>query len=154
MANYKWRNGFKPKVDAEVAGKEMDKILTSTGTLESEAIVAAAKPKRSALHPAFEWDDAKAANLHRLEHAGMLRRHLIHFVEAEGTNEPVEHRAYDFIEAEDKRTWRSTLEIMSKPDEREQLLARALREAAQYQRRYKHLEELAEVMAAIDSVVA
>ena len=119
MANYKWRNGFKPKIAAEVAGKEMDKILTSTGTLESEAIVAAAKPKRSALHPAFEWDDAKAANLHRLEHAGMLRRHLIHFVEAEGTNEPVEHRAYDFIEAEDKRTWRSTLEIMSKPDERE-----------------------------------
>lgn len=154
MSNYKWRRGFTPIVDAEIVGAAFARIQEKTGTLEKQAIVDYAKPEESDLHPALEWDDERAAHQHRLTQAGMLRRHLIHYVEAEGKNEPVEHRAYDYIEVEHKRVWSATLEIMSKPDEREQLLARALKEAAQYQQRYRHLEELAEVMAAIDSVVA
>lgn len=53
------------------------------GTVTAEAVLAAARNKKSALHAEFEWDDKKAAHEHRLDQA----RALIRSVKVEITTE-------------------------------------------------------------------
>jgi hypothetical protein len=44
------------------------------GKITAEAVVLAATPQESLLHPLFEWDEAKAAHQHRLDQARALIR--------------------------------------------------------------------------------
>ena len=60
---------FEPGTDAY---HELVAIYRRDGVLTAEAVLAAAKKQRSALHPYFEWDDAAAAMKHRLEQARQL----------------------------------------------------------------------------------
>ena len=48
------------RVDAEVIYAELERIRRHGG-LVAERVIAAATPEGHALHPAFEWDDGKAA---------------------------------------------------------------------------------------------
>ncbi len=55
---------------------EINKLFRKhRGKLTKEDIVNEAENKKSPLHVEFEWDDAKAGHLHRLERAGELFRY-------------------------------------------------------------------------------
>jgi hypothetical protein len=49
-------------------------INTQGGVIEPEDVVRSARPKRSPLHKSFEWDDAVAGPLYRLDQARALLR--------------------------------------------------------------------------------
>lgn len=77
MADYKWAPGSRlteKKLPAQVAGDTLETLQQENGgRLTPRVVVDAARPIDAALHPVFEWDDPKAADLYREDQA----RHII-----------------------------------------------------------------------------
>jgi hypothetical protein len=79
------------KADPQKIGEELEKIAgNNQGMLKADAVVDAAKSRKSALHHHFEWDDAKAANAHRL----MQARHLVRSISIEDVDTEEETPAF------------------------------------------------------------
>ncbi|MBM4179857.1 MAG: hypothetical protein FJ211_11105 [Ignavibacteria bacterium] len=75
MTNYVFRNGARVSgIDAQTAGDELARIQDHHGELTAPLVVDEARPDDAALHPAFEWDDEIAAELHRQHQARTLIR--------------------------------------------------------------------------------
>lgn len=93
---YQWREGARVNIAPEVAGQALDAIQKRDGKIETVAVVEAATPEDSPLHPAFEWRDDVAAHQYRLDQARGLVRALIVVPEGE-----VEHAipAYVHVKA-------------------------------------------------------
>jgi len=73
---YRWKEGFHVKVDATVAANELERIRNREGKLKPAVVVNEARPARSPLHSAFEWDDYVAAEEHRRDQARYMVRAL------------------------------------------------------------------------------
>jgi hypothetical protein len=70
---YDWRSKRSLPIDPQVVGEELERLGSPTA---HEILDAAASPD-SPLHPAFEWDDTKAAHQYRLVQARDLVRRLV-----------------------------------------------------------------------------
>ena len=68
-------------VTADVLGTELERIHEQHAGVTPDRVVREAKPKRAALHDAFEWDDTKAGHEHRLLQARNLIRSVCVIVE-------------------------------------------------------------------------
>lgn len=78
MTTYVYRESGSAPVPAQIVGEELERIrLASDGKLTPPAIVEAAEPKRSPLHPCFEWENTKAGKLWREHQARNLVR-IVH----------------------------------------------------------------------------
>jgi hypothetical protein len=78
MTKYKWAKGAYSfgGVKAEDAAEALAEIESYT-LVTAESVVDAAKDPENPLHPAFEWDDAKAAHEHRKMQARTLIRAIV-----------------------------------------------------------------------------
>lgn len=80
MAEYVWAKGCrltKKTADPQVIGDTLDQLQGENGgRLTPRVVVDAARPDESPLHPCFEWDDLRAAELYREDQA----RHVINSV--------------------------------------------------------------------------
>ena len=89
MSKFEFRNGAHIKgVTADAAGDELARIYEEKGELTAPLVVDESRPDEAPLHPAFEWDDAVAAEKHR-EHQA---RNIIRSVQVicdEKPSEPV-----------------------------------------------------------------
>jgi len=75
---YQWKiKSFAKNIDVDKAIEIFSKIQETEGGLTPENIIKAARPKKSPLHAAFEWNDGKAAEQYRLQQA----RNIINNVE-------------------------------------------------------------------------
>ena len=75
MSNYEFRNGAHIKgVTADEAGDELARIYVEKGELTAPLVVDESRPEEAPLHPAFEWDDAVAAERHREHQARNIIR--------------------------------------------------------------------------------
>ena len=152
MANkmvYQWRSApWAIPIPAQVAGEEIDKIRERDGELFSTAsVLEEATPPTSPLHPAFEWDNTKAAHQYRLSQAGDLVRCLV--VVNEAHPEIPEARAYVSVRVEDGHRYVSSAFAFRNTDMRAQILQNALNDIASFQRRYAELFGLAEQVDAL-----
>jgi hypothetical protein len=78
MNKFIFKNGYRIKgINAQTAGEELARIEKHRGELKAPDVVDEARPEDALLHPAFEWDDQVAAELHRQDQA----RHLIRAVQ-------------------------------------------------------------------------
>lgn len=118
------------------------------GTVTPEAVLDDARDPASPLHTFFEWDDTKAADLHRLATARTLVRSVVYRVKVlEGdaaTFQPMLVRLRP--EPAAKPAYVSFPRIAASPDLREQMLENARRDLVGWVRRYRTLEALAEAM--------
>jgi hypothetical protein len=73
---YKFRDRDSIKgMDPQTVGEELESIRRRhEGKLRTEDVLSSARHKASALHPAFTWDDEKAAHEFRLNEARRLIR--------------------------------------------------------------------------------
>ena len=80
---YSFKPGARVKggVDAQVIGETLSQIAEEHGGIAPEAVVEAARPESSPLHPCFTWDDSVAANEFRKGEA----RNLVRVVQVEPT---------------------------------------------------------------------
>lgn len=137
--------------DAEIVGPELRRIAEQHGDAFQPAdVVEDARPKDSALHPYFEWDDRAAASQHRIQQArnlvGAVELHivvqpldsppistqvrLIHHVSAPQNDGGVEPR-YVTIDT-----------VRQKPDYAMQVVTNANRELVAWANRYRDYRNL------------
>lgn len=155
-----WKPGSTFRVvEAEDVHKELESIRRKqNGDLKPEDVVERARSKRSKMHPLFEWDDSVAAHEYRLHTA----RKIIGSIAIEPAECPkAKTRVYETTviketrpdrENTSRKVYRPFQELLKDPDERQILLARALRELVAWQVRYRTLQELAVVFRAINEL--
>lgn len=118
------------------------------GELTPEDVLEDAKNDNSPLHSFFEWDDGDAAHQHRLQQARGLIRSVVAIYTR--TDEPaVKHRAYVHIAEHGTPHYREASHAMSQKKTRDQVLNRALAELIAWQRKYKDLQEFADLFEAV-----
>jgi hypothetical protein len=141
---------------AAVIGPELER-LADTGHSTAKDILEAARPKRSKLHPFFDWDDEAAAEKWRLHSARVMAANIhIRVVGADGDERTT--RAFHPVRVTEneedgkQRPYTSIAAIMADPDLSGQLLDRAKRDLGTFRRKYAVLSELQGVFAAIDEL--
>lgn len=148
---YQWKSGSVASVSAQIAGEAFERIrVEHNGRLTQEDVVNEAKSEDSPLHPAFEWDNEKAAHQWRLEQAGYMIRHLVVSMEtSEGEKRPAV-RAFVNVERDRDRSYTSLAHAMSDEELRSQVVNKAWAELESWRRRYEELSEFAKLFIVID----
>lgn len=145
---YHWAAGYHAKVEAEKAGRALAR-LAKDGELSAEQVLSAAKSERSPLHPVFEWDDTTAAHEYRLTQARTLTRSL-RIVTAE---HPEPERVYFHVKiVEGLDAYVTSARVLSDPELYEVLKAQALAAITSARDRYREVDELGAVWAAVDQL--
>lgn len=151
---YKWKPGSHlSTLDAQECGDTLELLRQHhNGRLTAQIVVEQAIDEQSPLHPAFEWDDTKAAEEYRLEQARSLIRSVL--IVSEGTAPEV--RAFvTVLQADDQYlSYTHIVQAMENPILREQVLTRAKSELVNWEERYHHLEEFSMVHHVIAKVVS
>jgi len=135
-------------------GPELELIRQTNGGLVPEMVVEVARDPSNPLHSAFEWDDAKAAHLGRLEQASYLIRHVV-VRHIKGTQDGpkevhVEVRAFHNVIQDGERAYQNLEDIKNDPDLRKQLVIQAFNELKSWERRHKQYGELKRVCRFLD----
>jgi len=135
--------------------KALEEIRKANGgILRPKDVVDAARDPNHILHPYFEWDDTKAAELYRLEQARSLIRRVEIEVKIED-RKPVKVRAYVSLQDDRQKgdSYRATVEVLSQEELREKLLEEARREMEAFIKKYRTLDELAGVIQAMEEAL-
>ena len=74
---YRWKSGSVHGIDAEVAGKALEEIVSRHGVLTPRLVVEESRPPSAPLHDEFEWDDSVAAELYREHQARYIIRSVV-----------------------------------------------------------------------------
>ena len=145
---YAWKVGSRHGIEAQVAGDEISRIRVEKGKFFTPMdVVDSAREQGSPLHPAFEWDDEKAAIKYRVEQAGYLIRSIVVVNEADQTKEPI--RAFvSVIGDDDKPRYTTVAHAFSVPDLRENVLAQAQADFRAFERKFSQFLDLSKVAAA------
>jgi hypothetical protein len=152
---YRWKPSASIAVDAAIVGQVIEGIVAVRGSLQPADLVAAAEPADSPLHDAFTWDDAKAAELRRLDEARKLIRSLtVRIIRENPEAEPMDVRAIVHVVTGDEGPrYVPVIYAMRDADLRAEVIERAIEEAATWARRYREYEELAGLVSAVDAFV-
>ena len=134
--------GFKSLYNGADAQKVADEIVSIGESATPEEIVEKARGTGTELHKCFEWDDTKAAEKYRLHQARQVIHHLVIKQEEQSDEKPEIHF---FHKTENNAGYKTTMFIMSNPDEYQKLLARAYQELRWFKEKYKTLSELDEI---------
>ena len=90
--------------DAVIISKFLDKTFPN-GEYTPEQIVEAARDKKSEIHRFFNWDDAKAAHLYRLDQARLMVRCLVVITDGGKTMPKAVHVKVDCGDGKTLRTY-------------------------------------------------
>ena len=152
---YKWSIGLYAKVDANLAGSELERIERENGEITNTAVVDAARPEDSVLHCLFDWDDREAAEKWRRTQASNMIGALI-VVKDENTTD-YSKRAFVNV-VHDPHSLKSPPRYiridnaMANTETRKILLNNAKQELKRFKEKYSCLNELADVFALIDQM--
>lgn len=149
MRAYSWTSACRPTINAQVFGETVGdrKKLTADELLEI------ATPAESAIHAAFEWDDAVAGHEYRLTEARKLIRSLRCTIVVKGR--PPEPPMRVFIHVETRklgRTYVIPATILTDAEARNSAILDCLRLLAGIRSRFAYLKELDSVWLACDNV--
>lgn len=153
MTTYFWKPQAGIPVDAQVAGEELERIRVSrNGRLTQDEVVKEARDKANPLHPAFEWNDKRAAHQHRLTQAGYMIRMITVAMDADNprTKDPI--RAFVNVKRDEDRSYTSVIHAMSDAELRAQVLAQAWKELQDWRNRHAELIEFARLFAVIEDM--
>lgn len=128
---------------------ELDRIAKkSGGVLWPEKVVDAARDESSPLHSRFEWDDSEAAERYRVWQARQLIAITVNVIEGSADDEQL------WVSLKPDRAesggYRSMVNVLSDKNLRDQLLSDALEDMRIFERKYRHLKELANVFSAME----
>lgn len=127
--------------------------LAGDGIVNAETVLSVASNPSSPLHRFFEWDDAKAAEAHRLSQARYMLRSIT--VEIEQSEEARPPRLMGVVVLDDERGYATLPTIVQNVDLMAQLLEQAKRDLNAWRAKYAQLRRIAgmsDVFAAIDAV--
>jgi hypothetical protein len=132
------------KADAQKLGEALAKIAAETGgELTPKAVVQAASNPRHLLHRHFTWNDAEAAAAFRLDQA----RTIIRCVRVEDEDaEDGSTFAYVSVATKGGVSYRSIGDVKGSADLQAAVLKAAQRDLEAFERRYRAMEDVCEVI--------
>lgn len=144
MSKYQYRATYRGarKVAPEVLAAELEQIRLD-GELTARRVVDAAKPEVAPLHPAFEWDDDKAADEFRLIQARTLIRAIV-VTEEEEDRPPMSVYVHVPDAEEPSGKYMPTEIVIEDIEEYERALTDAQRYLTSAEHRFHELRALAE----------
>jgi len=146
---FEWspRPGGNPPVDPNVAGRRLRALAEEKGGITPADVVEDARPKNAPLHPAFEWDNLRAAEMYRQVQARGLIKQLRPI-----RTEPSEPRlaAFQSVVVDTGRRYVATDVAMAAPDLRRQVLAQFDLELRRAIKRYEDAVSAAAIVEALD----
>ncbi len=156
---YQWKPGSRVSVSPSAVHRFLEDCRKKDGgNLRLERIITDSKPHKALCHNQFEWNDAKAGHMLRMDQARyivrsleVVRPEMQPYREYESVN-IVSESEFD-SEPVKKAVFRRTEDILADPDARYELLLAAIRDANAYKRKYAQLSELALLFKAIEKVV-
>lgn len=148
---FQYKPGSRLSVDAQVAGEELSRIQAKHGNFFApKHVVEASRSKKAVLHSIFEWDDAVAAEKFRVEQAGYLINHIVVFSTDHEDIEPT--RAFVSVSTDEGARFTGVFHAMSDAELRAQVIASALRELDAFTKKYRELNELADLFRVVPKV--
>jgi hypothetical protein len=151
MPTYQFTAGSRLTGDPQIVGEFLRQLwVAHDHQLTVPIIIDAGQPKRSPIHSYFEWNDARAANLHREEQARHLIRSIDVVVKTDDDGRPTETiRAFVHV-VEERNDVVESVYVMTdyaqaRPVLYQQVLAQALRDLEAFQRKYEQYEALAHI---------
>jgi hypothetical protein len=147
---YKWKPyASVPGLTAQAAGEELERIRKSrNGNMIAADVLKEARESNSPLHCAFEWDDKKAAHLHRLNQAGDLIRAVVVINSEKPDASPV--RAFVNVGENEERGYTHVAAAMSDAVMRAQVISRAWKELEEWKARYADIVEFSKLFDVIN----
>ena len=145
-ALYAWRNPVPQNIDPQATGEYFESLYEAHGKVEPERVVDEARDSDALLHPAFEWDDTKAAQYYRTGQAQRLIGNLVRVAVSEGEEKkPVQIRAFVNVSSGNhKADYKPVSVAMGNCSYRSAVLENARKEAAMYVAKYKALIQATE----------
>lgn len=151
---YSWRIP-KYSVSAQIAGEHLEELDRQHGEVTPKIVLEDSRPEDATLHPCFEWNDKVAAEKYRLKQAGGIIGNLVCVTVSKTENKPIEPvRAFVSVSKQkESGSFRPVAIALSDKDLRKRVLDNAMRDLRDFEQRYAKLEELSEVLAAIDATL-
>ena len=164
MADYVWTTGSHIKANAQIVGDELETLQQiNGGRLTARVVVEEARRPTSPLHPCFEWDDVRAAELWRENEA----RHVlacIRVVEARDDKGAPSKTIRAFVNltetvgGDEQRGYIPIARVLSDADLLRQAVQQAANELRSFEERYASFEVIAAVGRAarerVESLIA
>ncbi len=133
---------------------ELNRIRSRNGgVLRPSDVVEFARDESTALHSAFTWDDDEAGQKWRLHEARNLIRVMV-TIEDVGGDEMVIRPFISLPSDRREGGYRAVVDVMGDDVMRAEMLSAALSELRATQKKYRDLQALSKVFAAIDEVDA
>jgi hypothetical protein len=131
--------------------KELEELQRqNAGLLLPKAVVDFARDPSSALHAHFEWDDAKAAEDHRLNQARRIIR--LHVTVIAEDRPPIRALVSLTTDRATGGGYRTITAVLADEDQRQQMLEDALNELRRVRWKYQQIEQLQPVWEAMTMV--
>jgi len=138
--------------------RDVERILEEirqehNGILRPEDVIKRAQDPESPLHERFQWDDTEAAYQYRLYQARQLIRVCVKVVAEADEDKPL--RVYVSLLPDRRQEgggYRTLEDVLESADLREQLLEQATHDFRRWEEKYRRLQELAQVFAAMRRV--
>lgn len=134
----------------KAARAALKRLIVKHGVLTPRIVLDSARSPQSALHTLFEWDDSIAAEKHRLEQARTIIRTVTVIISTPDM-EPRTVRAY--VSPTHGKGYHGIATVLSREELRLQLLAQAVREMEAFRRKYETIQELSDVLSAMEKVL-
>ena len=145
---YRYKN-FRFPVKANDVGKYFEDLHNTFGEIDPKVVVEKAREESNLLHNCFEWQDDIAAEKYRIHQA----RQLIRCVVVVEDDKQIETRAFvnvSFSEGQ-PNAYHTTSVVLQNEYSRDLLLKQAKKDIDTFQTKYKSLNELSDVLNAMES---
>lgn len=150
MVVYSYKQGFRGKVDPQIAGEICAK-LEAENRLTAQDLVEVSRPETAPLHCEFEWDDSKAAEKYRESQARNIIRHItVELKDGQSSSQEPVRAFYNVVEASPE--YESIRVIISDESKYSALLRTALKELRAFSKKYSQLKELGAILEAINQL--
>lgn len=141
--DYRYKAGFSFKVNANVVGQTIEEIEKENGEVTAKLLLDKSRPKKSPTHDLFEWDDKKAAEHYRM-HTARCVINSLQIVCEEIRQEPIV--AYINVAESKPASYVNVIKAMTEDEMRENYMKRAKAELEAFVKKYKDIEELADIL--------
>lgn len=158
IVRHEWGPGHSFRAKPEAAAAVFDEIRERDGVLTPAGVVDASRDPDAPLHGDFTWDDERAAELHRQSEARSLIRSLVVVYKHPETGREIPTRREVSLarltgDMANARRYVPVHAVLDDPAQRQALVEQARRELAGWANRFRELQELAGVVAAIDAAI-
>lgn len=142
--------------DRAAIASELERIFATRGRLTPADVVEEAAAETSPMHAQFEWDDTEAARRFRVvQAAGLIRSFKVTITKSSPSGEVEDLRVRSWVaarhagDAEAPEGYLPEHVVRLNPAQQHLVLQQMLRELASLRRRYAHLTEFWQQVAAL-----